>query len=391
MLQWLRNRALRRWLIFGVLAGALMLLLGGWTTRVALLSTPKAMYYDDLPAASEYASDYALVARWDKSEVTYSFTNCPTTIDCGAAQQAVRGAVEQWDSACGLSLTEVAVDGDIRISWVPIDGPGNVLGRAYYPKPELGDLAGDLHLDDAEHWVIGQGSSPLDVDLTTVALHELGHALGLGHTTDPNAVMFAEYSGKRTLTPDDIAGIQALYGPPGPNEGQSATPLPPTGITATTTVDVKVRTGPGTSFAEIGKIPENTTVDVLGRNAAADWLFINFGGLQGWSAGWLFAVNGDVNALPVVDQTGSVPPPPQPTEPSAPGTVTAMALDTVKVRLGPDVTYAEIGKIPQGATVVVVARNEGYNWIVVNYSGLQGWAAAWLFKINGNLASVPVQ
>lgn len=52
-----------------------------------------------------------------------------------------------------------------------------------------------------------------DFDTFTVLLHELGHSLGLGHSSDSNAVMFASYSGaRRTLSADDIAGIQAIYG-----------------------------------------------------------------------------------------------------------------------------------------------------------------------------------
>jgi hypothetical protein len=46
-----------------------------------------------------------------------------------------------------------------------------------------------------------------------IALHELGHALGLGHSTDPNAVMFPTAQGatNQDADPSDIAGMQALY------------------------------------------------------------------------------------------------------------------------------------------------------------------------------------
>lgn len=52
-------------------------------------------------------------------------------------------------------------------------------------------------------------------DLYQVTLHELGHAIGLAHSTDANAVMYP-YAGasNRDLDPSDIAGVKALYGSP---------------------------------------------------------------------------------------------------------------------------------------------------------------------------------
>jgi len=387
-----------RWMALTGLAALIIALLSAWKIESGTSSANTPRKYDSYAGASALSSNYVIAAKWEQSEVTYSFLNCPTNMGCETAKQAVRESAESWDSVCGLALTEIASNGDIAIGWFsgahgdgePFDGLGNVLAHAFFPKSFLGDLAGDLHFDADEHWVIGSGGSGYDVDLRTTAIHELGHSLGLDHSGDPNAIMWDEYTGERGLGSDDIAGIQALYGPPSPDEGQTSPS--PTGITATSTVAAKIRTGPGISFTEIGVVAENTTVGTLGRNAASDWLFIDYQGLQGWTAGWLFTLNGDINALPVVDQTGgSAPPTAPPTEPTAPGAVTALALDNAKMRQGPDISYAEVGKIPRGATVNVIARNDGYNWIVVEYNGTVGWAAAWLFRVNGSLASLPVQ
>lgn len=55
--------------------------------------------------------------------------------------------------------------------------------------------------------------------LLSIATHEAGHFLGLAHSDVRAAIMFAQYGGMdlkgRTLTPDDIDGICAIFPPEG--------------------------------------------------------------------------------------------------------------------------------------------------------------------------------
>ena len=50
------------------------------------------------------------------------------------------------------------------------------------------------------------------IDFRRIALHELGHALGLGHELSASAMMAATVSNLDRLTEDDIAGVNTLYG-----------------------------------------------------------------------------------------------------------------------------------------------------------------------------------
>ena len=196
--------------------------------------------FDALPEASAtgFLAEFSLRGRWPQQSLTYfiaSFTN-------DISQQSQRDIIEQafnsWAAVIPLNFTETAAkqNADFVIGFgssghcelyaasnntqcfadAAFDGPSGVLAHCYFP-PTAGvpqDIAGDAHFDDAEDYT-DDNNSQTATRLLEVAIHELGHGLGLDHSDDQNAIMFPSYSPNRIklqLGADDIAGVQELYG-----------------------------------------------------------------------------------------------------------------------------------------------------------------------------------
>lgn len=82
------------------------------------------------------------------------------------------------------------------------DGTGGSIAHAFYPK------SGALHFDDDEQYT---NSNTTGYNLFSIALHEIGHLLGLKHSNDPKAVMYMEYKNNQNLTDEERHGIEYIY------------------------------------------------------------------------------------------------------------------------------------------------------------------------------------
>lgn len=205
-------------------------------------STTEPEYrYDDLPEAGteELAiSKYRAISQWSKLDINYVFVNDTTKLEGDSERELIRQAFGLWAGETPLTFTEVSseAEADIVVGWAsgdhgdgdPFDGPGDILAHASFPNP-YDDSQVFLHFDEDERWV---NSDSANVDLLTVAAHEIGHTLGLAHSSDPNALMYPSYRGPhRFLDSDDIAGAQSLYGvasaPPDAPEVPPSNATPP--------------------------------------------------------------------------------------------------------------------------------------------------------------------
>ncbi|KAJ6410489.1 hypothetical protein OIU84_007269 [Salix udensis] len=172
--------------------------------------------------------------RWRKQALTYSFL--PENQITDDIKTVFSRAFDRWSTVIPLTFTQTdsISAADIRISFFAgdhgdgetFDGVLGTLAHAFSPPN------GRLHLDSDEDWVVTGDvrTSTLTsaVDLESVAVHEIGHLLGLGHSSVEESIMYPSISSgtkKVELASDDVEGIQTLYGSNPNFNGSSAPPV----------------------------------------------------------------------------------------------------------------------------------------------------------------------
>ncbi len=102
--------------------------------------------------------------------------------------------------------------GDIRVGAAPLaaDSLANVSPFDW----SIGTWSGDLLLNSASKFGVGSKAKAGTHDLFSVILHEAGHVFGLDHSDGAGSALAARYAGAVLgPSPDDIAALQAAYGP----------------------------------------------------------------------------------------------------------------------------------------------------------------------------------
>ncbi len=279
---------------------------------------------------------------WDgpglgSANVNYAFVHLTEELPASSVEPEIVRAFNEWSKYVQVTFTptnDATADQTIAVLFASgAHGDGypfvpDVLAHTFYPFPVNSEpIAGDMHFNDSESWKIGA-----DVDVFSIALHETGHALGLGHSDDPNAIMYPYYHMHTALSADDISAVQQLYAaqtsPPSSIAPSSPAPVvppilvvqtPPSSTTASSiSISGAVSGGVGAvavswtsnqGFSGVAQGSPNWIIAAIPLNAGSNVITITAQDTAGNQASQSFTVT--------LQQT-TAPPPITPAPPSGP-------------------------------------------------------------------------
>jgi hypothetical protein len=205
----------------------------------------------------------------------YIYSNLQATFNAkfgsaAAWQNQILQAANEWAQQTNLNFAFVSDNGanegsgsyqqgdpnmgDIRIGGYNFNN--SYLALANMPPPVNNySIAGDIEFNTGKCFNITGGL--LSYDLRTVALHELGHALGLNHSLSFTAVMFSTYTvPKQALSSDDINGIRNIYSS---NNPRSADQFGGTNTSFATAANITSTIDPTALTALLTGLSDNST------------------------------------------------------------------------------------------------------------------------------------
>jgi len=155
-------------------------------------------------------------------EVLYWVGTSPGYLKHDSVLSDIAIAINQWKDATGINFkqTETRSESKLNISWGDrsadndffFDGEGGALAHA---GSDIETKLGFVVFDMAEKWFVQENkdkATSKEYMILPVVLHEIGHVLGLNHSLDPSAVMWAYYVPDRIrLTSGDVDAVKSLY------------------------------------------------------------------------------------------------------------------------------------------------------------------------------------
>lgn len=169
----------------------------------------------------------------------------------------------------------------------------------------------------------------------------------------------------------------------------------------TTTNRLNMRSGPSVDYAVVIKLPFPSTVTLLGRNDASDWLYIRSATNEtGWvSSAYVILGDGvNVMALPIsqpqqdIDTTVETEVIEQPAQSTVvtSSSGSGMTISTLNVRVEAGTQYESLSKIAARTPVIIESRNEIGNWVLVRTPSNEhrGWVATRYVNFDDDVALV---
>lgn len=154
--------------------------------------------------------------------------NFSSSYDAGDFNAALLDAFDTWENVASIDFQMVSSGADVTVGTESLGGAAGTAFFTFDGNPGLSQIfAGEITFNSDLVWApYGNGG----IDFYAVALHEIGHIIGLGHVNDINEIMnpviYAD-----SLGSGDIMGAQFLYGTdPGDIEPPQDPPTPGGGL-----------------------------------------------------------------------------------------------------------------------------------------------------------------
>ena len=186
---------------------------------------------------------YATFAKWGTSNVSFYVNSANSDVSSNAAISAIQAGMSSWNTQAGTPF-RFSYAGQVNDSATGYDQKNLILfrnatnGSAIATTYSWWTTSGTLLDSDVVFWdggktfFTGTSGCASGAYIEDVAAHELGHAMGLSHSSLSDATMYPSYSScsqsLRTLSADDIAAARSLYG----TGGGSTDAAPTVSITA---------------------------------------------------------------------------------------------------------------------------------------------------------------
>lgn len=128
-------------------------------------------------------------------------------------RKMVMDAFSAWQSACGgklqFRITNVLLESNINVDWKRVDR--NALGHCYFNWDSVGRLYGaEVSIGLTDGRIHKEYDN--DVEVYHTILHEVGHAIGLGHSPYKEDIMYTPHQyGNAMLSQNDKYSAQWLY------------------------------------------------------------------------------------------------------------------------------------------------------------------------------------
>jgi uncharacterized protein YraI len=154
-------------------------------------------------------------------------------------------------------------------------------------------------------------------------------------------------------------------------------------ITGTPLSNVNIRSTPGINTGVLSVLPPGGQATAVGRTSGNNWIQIDYQGTRGWVAAWLLVFSADTITLTVTTDA-------QPDPLAVVSSTTLLAPYNLNIRKTNQPEAEILAVLPFNTSATVTARSADSSWVFVKYGNVQGWVAAWLAILGGDINGLPV-